>query len=196
MPRKTARSARPWEVVINELGGDQIPWDLNKHLNGCLAGYQADQSFSNAVYFALEALWGIAQDVELRAESEKFNPDQLDADWTIGPTTSVPVPWIWIAALAAAWSRYERDGEPLAQAFGLEGGRGKSPIKNKLAQRLNKRAIARWIWSELLNALAMGKKKRIEDVVQDAAVKFDKSDVTIRRAWQRFGRFEKKQPPK
>ena len=33
-----------------------------------------------------------------------------------------------------------------------------------------------------------GKKKiRIEDIVQDAAEKFGKSDVTIRRAWQRFG---------
>jgi hypothetical protein len=32
-----------------------------------------------------------------------------------------------------------------------------------------------------------GKKKiRIEDIVQDAAEKFGKSDVTIRRAWQRF----------
>ena len=32
-----------------------------------------------------------------------------------------------------------------------------------------------------------GKKKiRIEDIVQDAAGKFGKSDVTIRRAWQRF----------
>src|SRR3984893_1472695 len=37
-----------------------------------------------------------------------------------------------------------------------------------------------------------GKKKiRIEDIVQDAAEKFGKSDVTIRRAWQRFGPLER-----
>jgi hypothetical protein len=38
-----------------------------------------------------------------------------------------------------------------------------------------------------------GKKKiRIEDIVQDAAEKFGKSDVTIRRAWQRFGPLERR----
>jgi len=42
-----------------------------------------------------------------------------------------------------------------------------------------------------------GKKKiRIEDIVQDAAEKFGKSDVTIRRAWQRFGPLERQRNPK
>ena len=40
---------------------------------------------------------------------------------------------------------------------------------------------------------AAGEKIRIEDVVQEAAEKFGKSDVTIRRAWQRFGQQERLQ---
>ena len=46
-------------VVMDELAGEQTPWDLDKHLSGCLAGYQTDQSYGAAVYFALEALSGI-----------------------------------------------------------------------------------------------------------------------------------------
>ena len=56
---------------------------------------------------------------------------------------------------------------------------------------LDERAIARWIGSRVQEARAAGKKIKIEDVIQDAAEKFDKSDVTIRRAWQRFGQRER-----
>ena len=46
---------------------------------------------------------------------------------------------------------------------------------------LDERAIARWIGSQLAAARKAKKKIRIEDIVQDAAEKFGKSDVTIRR---------------
>ena len=194
MPRKP-RTPRPSEVVMDELAGEQTPWDLEKHLNGCLAGYQTDPSYGAAVFFALEALWGIAQDGEVRAKTGKLNSDQLDADWTIAPRTNLPVPWLWIRTLAAAWSRYKSDGGPLGHAFGLEGGQGKSPTIDKLAQMLDERAIARWIGSRLQEARAKDEKFRIEEVVQEAAEKFDKSDGTIRRAWQRFGDLERLRPP-
>jgi len=196
MPRKPRRP-RPSDVVMDELGKQQTPWDLNKHLSGCLVGYQTDRSYGAAVYFALEALWGIARDVAVRANTGKLDSDQLDADWIISPNTSLPVPWIWIRALSAAWERYKTKGEPLGLAFGLEGGgQGKSPTIDKLAQMLDERAIARWIGSRLEEARAAHKKIRIEDVIQEAAEKFGKSDVTIRRAWQRFGRRERRQTPK
>jgi hypothetical protein len=35
------------------------------------------------------------------------------------------------------------------------------------------------------------KKIGVEALIQDAAEKFDRSDVTIRRAWRRFGRRER-----
>ena len=56
---------------------------------------------------------------------------------------------------------------------------------------LDERAIARWIWSRVEEARAAEKKIKIEDVMQEAAEKFGKSDVTIRRAWQRFGQLER-----
>jgi hypothetical protein len=59
---------------------------------------------------------------------------------------------------------------------------------------LDERAIARWIWSRVQHARAAGEKIRIEDVVQEAAEKFEKSDVTIRRAWQRFASLERLRP--
>ena len=46
-----------------------------------------------AVYFALEALWGIARDVGIQAKAGKFDPDQLDQDWIMAPRTNLEVPW-------------------------------------------------------------------------------------------------------
>jgi len=180
---------------MDELTGEQDCWDLNKHLNGCLAGYQTDPSYGAAVYFGLEALWGIANDVRVRANTGRLDPNQLDAEWTIDPKTSVPVPWIWIRALGAAWERYMTEGGTVGHAFGLEGGQGKQPIDDKLTHMLNERAIARWIFSRVQDARAAGEKIRIEDVVQEAAGTFGKSDVTIRRAWARFGRRERQRQP-
>lgn len=192
MTRKSSRAPRPSEIVIDELTEERIPWDLDEHLNGCLAGYQTAPSYGTAVFFALEALWGIARDVGIRAKAGKFDPDHLDKDWIVSPRTNFEVPWIWIRSVATAWEKYKDEGGPLGKAFGLEGaGQGKPPTIAKLTQMLDERAIARWIWSRVQNAHATGDKIRIEDVIQAAAEKFDKSDVTIRRAWERFGRRER-----
>ena len=196
MPRKSSREPRPTELVMEEFAGERIPWDLDEHLNGCLAGYQTDSSYGAAVFFALEALWGIARDVGVRANAGNLDPAHLDKDWILSPTTNLDVPWIWIRALATAWERYKTEGAPLGHAFGLEGGgQGKSPIIDKLAQMLDERAIARWIWSRVQNARAAGEEIRIEDVVQEAAEKFGKSDDTTRRAWKRFGQLERLRRP-
>ena len=150
---------------MDELADGQ-PWDLDKHLSGCLAGYQTDPSYSTAVFFALEALSGIAHDVAVRASTDEFDASQGDADWIISVNTKLPVPWIWIRALGAAWDRYKSEREPLGVAFGLEGGgQGKSPTIDKLAQMLDERAIARWIGSQLAAPSGAKKKIRIEDLV-------------------------------
>jgi hypothetical protein len=81
-----------------------------------------------------------------RADSGAFGPDELDKDWTISPNVKLPVPWIWIRVLGAAWDRYKSERGTLGVAFGLEGGgQGKSPTIDKFAQMLDERAIARWI---------------------------------------------------
>jgi len=196
MPRKSSRRPRPFEIVMDELAIEQDSWDLDKHLNGCLAGYQTDPSYGAAVYFGLEALWGIARDVAGRATTGRLDPDQADAEWIIDPKARVPVPWIWIRVLGAAWERYMTEGGTVGHAFGLEGGQGKQPIDDKLTQMLNERAIARWIFSRVQDARAAGEKIRIEDVIQEAAGTFGKSDVTIRRAWARFGRRERQRQSK
>ena len=103
---RRSHASRLSDIVMDELAGEQTPWDLDKHLSGCLAGYQTDQSYGAAVYFALEALSGIAHDVAVRANAGKLDADQLDMDWIISPDTNLPVPWIWIRALSAAWERY------------------------------------------------------------------------------------------
>ena len=196
MPRKP-RTPRPSEIVMDEFADEQIPWDLDEHLNGCLAGYQTAPSYGAAVFFALEALWGIPRDVGLRAKAGTLDPDQLDKNWIMSPKTNLSVPWIWIRSLAAAWEKYKTEGEPLGHAFGLGGGgQGKSPTIDRLTQMLDERAIARWIWSRRQKARASGEKIRIEDLVQEAVEKFGKSDVTIRRAWGRFGRRERQRHSK
>jgi hypothetical protein len=128
MARKSSRAARPSQIVMDELAGEQVPWDLEKHLHGCLVGYQTAPSYGTAVFFALEALWGIARDAEVRANSGGLDPDQLDNDWILSPKTNLEVPWIWIQSLATAWEKYKAEDAPLGQAFGLEGGgQGKPP---------------------------------------------------------------------
>jgi hypothetical protein len=178
---------------MDELTADRMPWDLNEHLNGCLAGYQITPSYGAAVFFALEALWGITQDVGVRAKAGKLDHRQLDKDWILSPETKLEVPWIWIHSLATAWEKYKSEGGQLGQAFGLEGGgQGKPPIIDKLSRMLDERAFARWIWLHVQSARAAGKKTSIEDVIQEAAETFGKSDETIRRAWKRFGQLERK----
>ena len=191
MAKRSSRAKRPFEVVMDEFANERMPWDLDEHLYGCLAGYQTAPSYGAAVFFALEALSGIARDVDIRARAGEFDPDQLDKDWIVSPRTAFGVPWIWICSLAAAFEKYKSDGGPLGQAFGLEGGQGKPPIIDKLMQALDERAIARWIWSKRQAARSAGEKVRIVDLVQEAAEKFGRGDATIRRAWERFGRRER-----
>lgn len=188
MPRRKSQKPRPFEIVMDEAGEGVFPWDLDEHLNGCLAAYQMEPSYGTAVFFALEGVWGIARDVGIRAEAGALDPAQLDEHWILPPSETLPVPWIWIRFLSAAWEKYKTEGGPLGHAFGLEGGgQGKPPAIATLMQILDELAIARWIWSQVQDARAADKETRIEDLIQEAAEKFDRSDVTIRRAWGRFG---------
>jgi hypothetical protein len=92
---RRSHASRLSDIVMDELAGEQTPWDLDKHLSGCLAGYQTVQSYGAAVYFALEALSGIAHDVAVRANAGKLDADQLDTDWIIsscGPSRATSSP--------------------------------------------------------------------------------------------------------
>jgi len=140
MPQKSSRNPRPHEIVMDELVAERAPWDSGEHLNGCLAGYQVAPSYGAAVYFALEALWGIAHDVGIQAKAGKLSPDQLDENWILSPCTNLEVPWIWIRSLATGWEKYKTEGGPIGQAFGLEGGQGRPPINDSLLQMLDERA--------------------------------------------------------
>ena len=186
MPQRKSHKPRPFEIVMDKSPGEAIPWDLDEHLHGCLAAYQIKSTYDAAVFFALEALWGIARDVDIHAKTGNLDPAQLDEQWILSPLQTLPVPWIWIRALGTAWEKYKTEGGPLGKAFGLEGGQGKPPTIAKLMQMLDERAIARWIWSRVEKLRAAGQEIQIEDIVQEAAEKFGKADVTIRRAWGRI----------
>jgi hypothetical protein len=192
MPRRKPQEPRPFEIVMNETSEQPTLFDLEEHLNGCLAAYQIERTFGAAVALAFEALRGIARDVENRARTGSFRPDQLDEEWIISPRERFCVPWIWIRALSTAWEKYNSEGGPLGRAFGLEGGQGKSPTLAKIMQMIDERAIAHWIWWRVQTLRATGQKVSIEDVIQEAAEKFGKHDITIRRAWGKFGGLEKR----
>lgn len=100
---------------------------MDQHLNGCLIAYQTDPSYGAAVYFGLEALWGIARDIAIRAKSGEFDQNQLHGEWIIDPRMTLPVPWIWIRALGTAWERYKTEGGPLGHTFGQRNGPGARP---------------------------------------------------------------------
>ena len=191
MARKSSLKPQPFEIAMNDLADERKLWTLQKHLDGCLVGYQHNSTYDAAVYFALEALGGIAHDIDVRAKNGTLDPDQRDGDWTSSPQATLAVPWIWIVPCHSLGTIQDR-GRAIRHRFGLEGGgQGKPPTIDKLMQMLDERAIARWIWSQVQDARAVGKKIPIEDVIQEAAEKFDKSDETIRRAWKRFGQLER-----
>jgi hypothetical protein len=177
---------------MEELGADKLAWDLQEHLDGCLAAYQAASTYGSAVHFALEAISGIAHDKEIRARDTNFDQKQRDPNWIINPRFEVGVPWIWIKTVAAAWSKYKHEGGPLGRAFGLEGGQGKSPVIDNLEQMRDQRAIARWIAVQSEAFRSQGNRNPIEQAIQSATEKFGKSAVTIRRIWSRFGRAERR----
>jgi len=191
MKSKKPKKQRIFQTVMNDTSADPTRWDLDEHLNGCLAAYQIEQGFGAAVALGFEALSGIARDVEIRAKAGCFHPNQLDEQWIVSPKETFPVPWIWIRALSTAWERYNSESAPLGRAFGLEGGQGKSPALTKILQMLDERAIAHWIWWRVKTIRETGEDIRIEDVIQEGAEKFDKADITVRRAWEKFRKIEK-----
>ena len=97
---------------MDEFSEDRRPWDLAQHVNGCLAGYQTEPSYGAAVYFALEAVWGIAHDVGLQAKSGTLESQHGDKDWILSPRTNLEVLWIWVWALATAWETYKAMPSP------------------------------------------------------------------------------------
>ena len=132
MPQKP-RGPRLSDVIMDELVGDHAPWDLDKHLSGCLRGYQTDPSYGAAVYFALEALWGIAREVAVRANAGKVDPDQLDADWIISPTLVCLYPGCGYASLVPPGN----DTRPRADRLAL-------PSALKAAARANRQPSINW----------------------------------------------------
>ena len=76
MVRQQSRNPRAFEIVMDEAAGETVPWDLDEHLNGCLAAYQLQPSYGAAVFFALEVLWGIARDVGIRAKAGALDTTQ------------------------------------------------------------------------------------------------------------------------
>ncbi len=192
--RRPRRS--PAEIVLEELGIEDSAAALDQHLAGCLGMYQVAGSgryqelprYGTAVYFALEAIWGISRYNRNLAESGKIPEADFDPDWGIKPTQLINVPWIWVCVLAEAWDRYDRQGLPLGRAFGLVGSSGKRPIRKVLDRVREERAIAVWIANKLGNAKAAGRKMKLEDAIGLAANEFPKSDDSIHRIWKRYGR--------
>ena len=192
--RKTPKTDRPAEKVLRELGGKDIRWNVDKHLAGCLRAYEQNTSYSTAVYFALEAIAGIGREILTKAESNELPKELEDPEWGLNPTQNVGVPWLWIYSLSKAWERYKASDEDLGKAFGLEGGRGKSPTAKKLDTMLDQRAMATWIWRKVQKERAAGRKFRIEDAIGEAANDFNLSEDRIRTIWKNHGRYVKRPP--
>jgi hypothetical protein len=187
---------RPSDKVLHELGAKDIPWDVDKHLAGCLNAYNQYSSYGTAVYFALEAIAGIGREGMQMAESKELPQELKDPEWGLAPTQGIPVPWLWVRTLTEAWERYKAGDEGLGKAFGQEGGQGKPPISKKLDTLLDQRAIATWIWRKVQKEKAAGRRFRIEDAIGEAADSFDLSEDRIRTIWKYHGRHVKRSPRK
>ena len=73
------KARRPSEKVLHELGPKDIPWDVDKHLAGCLNAYQAvPGSYGRAVFFAFEAIAGIGREGMRKAHSNELPKELKD----------------------------------------------------------------------------------------------------------------------
>ena len=68
LPPKSQPGRRA-DMVLEELAPD-IPWNLDKHLQGCLHAYQQKPKYGTAVFFALEAIMGLGRDELLKIERD------------------------------------------------------------------------------------------------------------------------------
>ena len=142
---------RPYQVLMDEQVADSGLWDLDTHIAGCFAGYQQNQGFGTAVYFALEMLSGIAvQGTHLEAKG--LTKKLISPDGSLRPDAAFTVPWFCIASLAAAWESYKEMGPPLGKAFRLEGSQGRIPVIERLERTLDYRALARFVWDAVFLA--------------------------------------------
>src|SRR5262245_19114879 len=110
-PNQPSPHRRPSDAVLDELGVKDTPRSIDAHLGGCLAGYRFQEKherrFGVAVYFALEAVWGIGRHHRHQATIGQVPESDRDAAWGLPPMSKVEVPWIWVCALAEAWERYK-----------------------------------------------------------------------------------------
>ena len=200
-PRRRGRRVEPHEKVLKELAADdREQFSLEKHLQGCFAGYQTTvekkgkAEIGEGTYFAFEAIWGIvaANNLNVQAgERSATNPD-----WTLPPHTPVEVPWMWLFFLAEAWERFSRNDLPIGKALGLEGSKGQRQKHKSMIGLLNERAIARWIRERSLKHRADGHRSYVLLSQQDASDEFGKSFAVIRKIWNRHGRAVRMEHPK
>ncbi len=183
LPPKSQPGRRA-DMVLEELARD-IPWDLNKHLQGCLHAYQQKPEYGRAVFFALEAITGIGQDVLRKIERDGIAQELQDPEWGLSPMAPVSVPWMWVRALTVAWARH-RAGEPIEKAFGFKGGQGTRPIADQMDRLLDQRAIAVWIWNRISSLREVGPKRgTVEQALGDAEEHFGLGLDRIRFIWKK-----------
>lgn len=183
---------RAQRLLLEELGVDVKNAGLAKHLEGCLKGYEESGGSGAAVYFALEALWGISIHWQAREDSDDLEESQRESDGSLDGEAEIPVPWIWVAALAGAWNRYKDGDLSLAKAFGLEAtGQGKDPIGKKLNQEAEGRAMAHLVWRRVQAAEESGEKKTILDAQMDVAEELEVGHSTVERSWNLHHKFAK-----
>ncbi len=194
LPPKS-QAGRRADMVLEELARD-IPWDLNKHLKGCLHAYQQKPEYGRAVFFALEAITGIGQDVLRKIERDGIAQELQDPEWGLSPMAPVSVPWMWVRALTVAWARH-RAGEPIEKAFGFKGAQGTRPVAVQLDHLLDQRAVAVWTWNRILSLREVGPKRgTVEQALGEAEEHFGLSIDRIRAIWKKHGPAAKGAPHK
>jgi hypothetical protein len=185
--KKDYSNPRPFHVVVEELCLNH-PWNLNAHYEGCYACYQAyGPHLCAAVHLAFDAIEGAVYDAELQASASGVT---TGTEWKVDPRALVAVPYFFLLALAECWRIYKTDGGSLGHVFALEGGQGKPPMTQVMDQLRDARAIARWIGDRITRLRADGVKGPVTSAMQAAVEKFNLSEVTILRYWNKFRRLE------
>jgi hypothetical protein len=175
---------KPGEKVLEKIGWEFSPNDLDKGLKAALALTQTDPTnFGQWAFAAFEVTRMIRESMP-----HLISPEEKDEDFDVKPTTMVEVPWWAVHALAEGWKLYlgAQTGRTIGECLKLEGGgQGKRPFKKLFDQRFERMMLALEVAFLIDQKADNGEKVSVEFAINQVADRFELSSDTVWKAWNK-----------
>ncbi len=160
----------------------QVTDASEKHLPGFVHGAVLFPELAG--YLALEGLAAVAIKIVKLERAGSLPPDKLE-NGELRADAMVEVPWVFVAAFAAAHTIYDDGKIPFGRAMRLENSVGKRLTKTDAEKFLDEILTAFWIWKHRDDARKAGKKPPLETAKLEVMNDFGLSYHTVARRWKK-----------